>query len=149
MRLFYVYDVRRNRRAHELDCDEPELARAEFCAWYNIMIRPERWEQRSLGRYFLYEVVRDAEGNRVAVPFLMSDEDVRADREYFRMCDPPHDAAAVAVFEADFARLDAIDLARLKARGNDRLEFFNGRSIEFLVGDAGGEGEGAAGGVAR
>lgn len=129
---FVVFDVRRCRVAEYIVCADVEVARAEFASWYNMIVRPDRWEGRKLGRFFL---MLDGDGGSAVV---MSDEDVRLDAEYFRFCDPPHDARSEAELAARIARLDALDAARLLARGNEGPEFFNGKRYDAVrEGDAG------------
>lgn len=128
-RWFYVYDFKRDRFPLEFIAPDEFAARAEFSDWYNRMVRPDRWEGRKLGRYWLFEELRDDVGELVKPRRVMPDEDVRLCPLWFRCCDPPFDAESEAARDAEFARLDAADVARIFARGNRFAEFFNGKPL--------------------
>lgn len=138
--VYEVFDVRRVRVAEEFVVLSEADARREFAVWYQTLVRPGRWEARKLGRYFLLSRLCDDDGALLPVArrFVMSDEDVRLDYEYARFCSPPCDASAAAELDAWFERVDAADAARLAARGNKLLEFFNasddGRGSETRAG---------------
>lgn len=136
MQRFYVLDVRRDRDCHWIEAASEDLAREEFSSWYNRVVRPDRWEKRKLGRYWLMAERRDASGELLDFKacFICNDEDVRLDADYFRMCDPPFDEANTLECEAEFSRLDGLDVARLAARGNYRPEFFDGKRWDELEG---------------
>lgn len=120
-RSYVVYDKKRKRHALEFDAFGDDVAKREFSSWYNIVVRPSRWEARKLGRYFLFRVADFEDGKPVFYerPLrLMDDDEVRLSYQYFRACDPPNDEADDREVEAEFDRLDALDAARLARRGN-------------------------------
>lgn len=126
---YYVYDHRRDRVAFEFDAASDFAASLEFFDWYNRLVRPDRWEHRKLGRYWLFAEQRSASGELLRPRPVSVDENVRLDKAWCRACDPPFDAASEAAFEAEFARLDALDMARLMARpGNVFAEFLDGKA---------------------
>lgn len=126
MRRYYVYDFRRNSEAEEFWCESDELAVEEFAVWFNMVV--SSWETRTLGRYFLFRDEVDAHGEWVPPSsFLGVDEDVRLNRHWFFMRNPPHCEAAERALVAEFDRLDKVDADRLIERGNARSMYLNGQ----------------------
>lgn len=118
---YVIVDYNRKRYALEFDAFSDEQAKREFGSWYNLLIRPSRWETRKLGRYYLYRQSRQEASGRVFLDkpvIVMEDEEVRLSYDYFRMCDPPATDEEQAELDRDFERLDAADRARLARRGN-------------------------------
>lgn len=113
---YYVYDYRRDRNAFEFEAASDLVALSEFAEWYNSVVRPDRWEGRRLGRYWLFCVQRGLDGSLLKPRPVSVDENVRLDKAAFFWADPPYDEASERRREAEFARLDALDMARLQAR---------------------------------
>lgn len=128
MQEFVVFDVRRCRNAEEMLVASADDAKREFASWYQTLVKPDRWEGRKLGRYFLLSMETDAEGRLLPVSrrFVACDEDVRLSYEYVRMTNPPHDDVSERELDEWFDRVDGADAARLAARGNRLMEFFDG-----------------------
>lgn len=128
-REYYVYDFARDRVASEFEAEDDLGALSEFTVWYNLLVRPARWEKRSLGRYWLYERRHDADGGLLPPRPVSVDENIRLDRHFFWLASPPHDEASERALWEWFERLDAADLARLQSRGNSFAEYLDyGRS---------------------
>lgn len=113
---YYVYDYRRDRSVMEFEAEGDEVAIREFADWYNRVVRPDRWEGRRLGRYWLFEFIRNSAGELIEPRPLSVDENIRLSRMWMFVCDPPHDAEAWAAQDAEYARLDGLDVARLASR---------------------------------
>lgn len=116
-RFYYIYDYRRDRVASEFFASGDLAACEEFSEWYNLLVRPDRWEGRTLGRYWLFERQHDAQGRLVQPRPVSVDENVRLDHEYFFLAFPPNSATEEAARQAEFDRLDGLDLLRLGRRG--------------------------------
>lgn len=137
---YAIYDEKRDRYVKIFDADGDKSAMEEFCFTYRMLVRPPNWEKRKLGRYFLVGNGKTEAGvfkadNSVRV--VMQDVEVRLEYEWFRMEDPPHDDAASAALDAEYARLDAIDEARL-APLKDELDAIRGPLREGGTKRAGG-----------
>lgn len=114
--FFYVYDYRRDRTVLEFHAKSDFAALEEFSDWYNRLVRPDRWEGRKLGRYWLFAERRDPSGELLRPRPVSLDENVRLSLDWFLSCDPPYDDTSLAACEAEFRRLDALDMARLLSR---------------------------------
>lgn len=119
--VYVVYDGNRDRFVLDFRAFSEEKAREEFCVFYRNIVRSDRWEGRTLGRYVLVQLGTVVDGCEVKFPrqrFLMWDDEVRLSWERFLLADPPEDDAALDWLEREFERLDALDAARLARRGN-------------------------------
>lgn len=113
---YYVYDYRRDATVHEFDAASDFAAHEEFSEWYNLLIRPDRWEKRRLGRYWLFARQALEDGTALKPRPLSVDENVRLDAEYFFLSVGPAGERDLALMEAEFTRLDEIDARRLLGR---------------------------------
>lgn len=121
MHYFGVYDYNRDRFSYEFRCPSDEKGRDEFSYWYNVIVNPGRWEKRKLMRYFLVRFGSIVDGAEVPLDrplVLMHDVEVRLSYKYFWHCDPPGNDAEQDEIDREFARLDALDQARLARHGN-------------------------------
>lgn len=73
--LYVVYDFDRDRYAHEFDAFDDGKARSEFETWYRSVVRPGRWENRKVDRFYLLRVGELVDGVEVRQPSVILAED--------------------------------------------------------------------------
>lgn len=114
---YVVLDSRTGMERLEMECLSDEVAIREFCVWYNILVRYDRWEHRRLGRYVLCEELPELGSDGLPEwRAVFPDENVRLSWDYARMCDPPYDEASWDRLVSELERLDAIDVERLAGK---------------------------------
>lgn len=121
--VYVGYDSKRDRYVLDFQAASDEAAKVEFGNWYRGLVTPSKWEHRVLLRYALFRIgSTDAQGAEVllAKPVcILWDEDVRLSYMAMFHFDPPSTDAEMAELDAEFARLDALDAARIARRGNE------------------------------
>lgn len=118
---YVIYDGKRDRWCLEFRAISDDVAFDEFSRWYNVLVRPSRWEKRKLGRYVLIKEgdVVDGKTSYYHEPMLiMGDLEVRLSFEYFWHCDPPSCPEDDVEIETEFKRLDDLDVARIERNRN-------------------------------
>lgn len=124
---YFVFDFSRDAVVHEFDAFSDFSAMEEFDEWYNLLIGAGRWEKRTLGRYWLFARQFSDTGELAEPRHVSLDEDVRLDEEYFFLSSAPASDAEWEACEAEFRRLDDLDMVRIQERGNARADAFNGK----------------------
>jgi len=131
MEHFIMFDLKRRRSHQEIHAVDFAAAKKEFCAVFNLIVRPSRWEGRKLFRYILVHMgTVDADGVYTETAseggnIEMVDAQVPLSYDYFRHCDPPGDASEERELQEDFDRLVALDKAMLEREAN-RIAMFLG-----------------------
>jgi hypothetical protein len=118
---FVTYDAKRHVFIQEFEAPDDESARSEFSYFYRAKVGGDGWEHRKFGRFVLLQVGLLVDG--VASSFdkprvVMLDDEVRLDFYRFLLADPPQDDDGFVQAQAEFDRLDALDLARLARKSN-------------------------------
>lgn len=114
---YVVFDLEQDRNAAEFERYEDAHAIEEFEMFYCERIGSKNWETRTFHRYFLVKtaLVVGCEYRRLPEPVgIMEDWQVRIGYRRFRMADPPIDDEAEKALEAEFDRIDALDVARIE-----------------------------------
>jgi len=112
-RSYEVFDMKRKRTVMAFEGFSDEKAFEEFAMFVREVIGMKRWEHRELDRYVL---VRPEDGDEI----VAEDWQVRLDWLRWFMGDPSATDEELAEDTAEFERLDAIDVERIRARANRR-----------------------------
>lgn len=118
-----VYDMKRKRTVMEFESFSDELAFEEFGMFVREVIGGRAWETRTVDRYYL---LRPEDGDEI----VAEDWQVRLDWERFFYGDPPANDAEMAELQAEFERLDAVDLERIRARANRRAAVLDVEAVK-------------------
>lgn len=112
-RRYDVFDMKRKRTVMAFESFSDEKAFQEFGMFVREVIGGKRWEQREVDRYYL---LRPDDGDEI----VAEDWQVRLDWERWFFADPPANDKELEEDRAEFARLDALDVERIRQRANRR-----------------------------